>query len=594
MTSIEFPRRPVAFILYTLKNMSARHKFLVLAMMLIMALIVIGNLCMVYGFQLLVDRIPTSDNQHVWKDLAYPFGIVAVGVLFHTVMYRIRDICNALVVPDLLSDLRERVFYSVLDHSHEYFHNRFAGELANKINNLILSFREIFLARINEGVIPIVAATISSFILLWFVDSSLSWILIGVVSLVMMCSYGLGKMLGRASAHLADAESDISGQLVDAMTNVSSIKIFARKRHEISLLRDIHRPYIGAYRQYIKQQIIFWGSFDIIMSGFVLGFIWYLIAHKDSNSYSAGDIAVCVLVAWDMWWRMGIFSWHLTQLSGDLGRMQSALNEFVVPIGVQDPDNAVELTVPHGQITFDRMGFTYQSGHRVFDDFQLVIPPAQKIGIVGLSGAGKTTLCHLLMRNYDVTSGTIAIDGQDIAGVTQDSLRRNIAVIPQDPSLFHRSLYENILYGRPEASEAEVMAAAKAAQAHDFILATPHGYNTLVGERGIKLSGGQRQRIAIARAILKDAPILILDEATSALDSDTERLIQTALDTAMQGRTTLVVAHRLSTLAHMDRLIVMQNGRIVEDGTQAELMALKGAFAHLWSLQAGGFLPHKI
>ncbi len=224
----------------------------------------------------------------------------------------------------------------------------------------------------------------------------------------------------------------------------------------------------------------------------------------------------------------------------------------------------------------------------------MTIPKAQKIGLVGLSGAGKTTLCQLLLRNYNLKSGEIIIGGENIAEVTQDSLRQKIAVIPQDPSLFHRSLRENILYGRPEATEEDVIAAAKAAQAHDFILATQSGYDTMVGERGVKLSGGQRQRIAIARAILKDAPFLILDEATSSLDSDTERLIQSALVAAMEGRTTIVIAHRLSTLARMDRLVVLREGVIIEDGTLDQLVAKAGHFAYLWNLQAGGFLPKKI
>lgn len=230
----------------------------------------------------------------------------------------------------------------------------------------------------------------------------------------------------------------------------------------------------------------------------------------------------------------------------------------------------------------------------MFDDFSLTIPSSQKVGVVGLSGAGKTTLCQLLLRNYDINSGEIIVGGQDISKVKQESLRKNIAVIPQDPTLFHRSLYENILYGKPDATEEEVQAAAVAAQAHDFILKAQHGYNTEVGERGVKLSGGQRQRIAIARAILKNAPVLILDEATSALDSDTERMIQTALDTAMEGRTTIVVAHRLSTLAHLDRIIVMKGGQIIEDGNLQSLIAANGHFAYLWNLQAGGFLPEKL
>ena len=211
--------------------------------------------------------------------------------------------------------------------------------------------------------------------------------------------------------------------------------------------------------------------------------------------------------------------------------------------------------------------------------------------MVGLSGAGKTTLCQLLLRNYDINNGVITIGGQDIAQVMQDSLREKIAVIPQDPALFHRTLMDNIRYGKPEASDDEVMAAARAAQAHEFIIATSDGYNTMVGERGVKLSGGQRQRIAIARAILKNAPVLILDEATSALDSETERLIQSALHNAMVGRTTIVVAHRLSTLAHLDRIIVMKDGQVVEDGNLSQLIAANGHFAYLWNLQAGGFLP---
>lgn len=287
-------------------------------------------------------------------------------------------------------------------------------------------------------------------------------------------------------------------------------------------------------------------------------------------------------------------AYHLTQVSGDLGRMGSALNEFVRPVSVEDELDAPTFVPANGQINFVDVTFHYDSGHKVFEGFSLTIPSSQKIGVVGLSGAGKTTLCQLLLRNYDVNSGEIIVGGQNIAQVTQESLRKNIAVIPQDPTMFHRSLYENILYGKPDATQDEVIAAAKAAQAHDFILGTQDGYETTVGERGVKLSGGQRQRIAIARAILKNAPILILDEATSALDSDTERLIQTALDTAMEGRTTIVVAHRLSTLAHLDRIIVMKDGRVIEDGNLQSLIAANGHFAYLWNLQAGGFLPEKI
>jgi ABC-type multidrug transport system fused ATPase/permease subunit len=273
------------------------------------------------------------------------------------------------------------------------------------------------------------------------------------------------------------------------------------------------------------------------------------------------------------------------------GTIKEGLSKITKPIELTDAPGAQPIVVPKGEIVFDQVCFSYNSGRDVFDNLSLTIPAGQKVGLVGFSGAGKTTLCQLLLRNYDLNSGQIRIDDQNIAGVTQDSLRAQIAVIPQDTSLFHRSLAENIGYGRPDASMEEIVAAAKAAEAHDFIMKLPAGYETLVGERGIKLSGGQRQRIAIARAILKNAPILLLDEATSALDSVTERLIQTALNHAMAGRTTIVVAHRLATLTNLDRLIVLEHGQVIEDGSLSELLARNGRFAQLWQMQAGGFLP---
>ncbi|MDB5477938.1 MAG: transporter ATP-binding protein, partial [Alphaproteobacteria bacterium] len=271
--------------------------------------------------------------------------------------------------------------------------------------------------------------------------------------------------------------------------------------------------------------------------------------------------------------------------------MREALGLIYQPLQHEDKMEAPDLVAQHGAITFAHVDFAYPNGHKVFNDLSLEIPAGQKIGLVGFSGSGKSTLVHLLLRHYDIQAGSIAIDGQDIAEVKLDSLRRAIAVVPQDPNLFHRSLYDNIAYGREDADETAVLDAATRAEASEFIEALSETYETKVGERGIKLSGGQRQRIAIARAILSQAPILILDEATSALDSVTESLIQKVLRQAMQYRTTIVIAHRLATLKNLDRLIVLDQGRIVENGRLEELIAANGHFARLWQMQAGGFLP---
>lgn len=274
------------------------------------------------------------------------------------------------------------------------------------------------------------------------------------------------------------------------------------------------------------------------------------------------------------------------------GEIEEGLDEVLIPHEIVDQKNATTLITKGGKITWENVDFTYGAQH-VFEDFNLTIKPGQRVGLVGHSGAGKTTFVSLLLRQHEVTGGAILIDGQNIAAVTQDSLRNNIAVVPQEPMLFHRSIRENIAYGKPDATDEEIIAVAKKAEAHEFISALSEGYDTLVGERGVKLSGGQKQRIAIARAMLKNAPILILDEATSALDSESEVAIQKALHELMEGKTVIAIAHRLSTLREMDRIIVLDKGEIVEDGTHQELSRGNGIYARLWDHQAGGFLQEE-
>jgi len=594
MTKIEFPRRPVAFLSYFLKTLTAWQKTAIFLLVLITAAVVSSNFVMMYGFKLLIDGIPKADPNHLWVNLSWPFWIIVFCCLFHTIFFRVRDVVGMYSTPYVMNSLREMLMNNITRHSHDYFHNRFSGELTNKVNNILTTYHNLLWERVLHGFIPNISAIVSSFILLLFVDVSLAFMFLFIVMMMLLSVYFLGGYLGRSSANMADREADISGQLVDTLTNIASVKNFSQQSHEIKLLQKYQIPFVSAYQRFVKWEIIFWGVFDIFICTLVIGAVWYLIENYSKGHLTTGDMTVAILIAWDIWYRLSNLSWNLVALSGDLGKMSSALNEFVRPVSVEDIESAPVFAPKDGKINFSKMSFHYDSGHRVFTDFNLIIPSSQKVGIVGLSGAGKTTLCQLLLRNYDIQGGNIIIAGQNIAEVTQESLRKSIAVIPQDPTLFHRSLYENILYGNPNASKEDVMEASKAAQAHDFILETPEGYETTVGERGVKLSGGQRQRIAIARAILKNAPILILDEATSALDSDTERLIQSALNSAMEGRTTIVIAHRLSTLAHLDRIIVMKDGMIIEDGNLESLIAAGGHFAYLWNLQAGGFLPDKI
>jgi ATP-binding cassette subfamily B protein len=322
-----------------------------------------------------------------------------------------------------------------------------------------------------------------------------------------------------------------------------------------------------------------------------MGFSSYFLVHLYSkNLVTAGDFALIMGLSMETAYMIWFTMSEVEEFNTAVGKCKQSMTSLMVPLEIEDKPGAAVLQCKYGQIAFEDVKFHYKGTNALFQNMSIEIKGGQKVGLVGYSGGGKTTFVNLLLRLYDITDGAILIDGQNISDVTQDSLRASIAMIPQDPSLFHRSIMDNIRYGRIEASDEEVIEAAKKAHAHEFIAKLSLGYDSLVGERGVKLSGGQRQRIAIARAILKNAPILILDEATSQLDSVTENLIQDSLWELMENKTTLVIAHRLSTLLHMDRILVFDKGRIAQDGTHDELLAAGGLYKQLWDAQVGGFL----
>jgi ATP-binding cassette subfamily B protein len=389
---------------------------------------------------------------------------------------------------------------------------------------------------------------------------------------------------------VAGARAAVIGVIADILTNMASVRLFASKRFEHSYLkrsvdfsveRDQTRDWF-----FLKLHALQGGSFLL----FQVVCFWWMLNGLVSKTISPGDFVLVLTLNLHIIENFWNIAKEMRDFWEKMGNIVQGLKIIQSPIDIHDSSDAQQLVVTKGEIVFDNVQFQYHDAESLFEHESVVIKSGQKVGLVGYSGSGKSTFVNLILRLFDVTAGKIMIDGQDIREVTQDSLHEAIAMIPQDPSLFHRSLIENIIYGRRDATRDEVVIAAKRAYAHEFIVELSLGYNTQVGERGVRLSGGQRQRIAIARAILKNAPILILDEATSQLDSVTEGEIQESLWNLMQDKTTLVIAHRLSTLLHMDRILVFDQGSIVEDGSHEELLERNGLYKKLWEAQIGGFL----
>jgi ATP-binding cassette subfamily B multidrug efflux pump len=482
----------------------------------------------------------------------------------------------------------------MLGQSMAFYSDEFAGRITTKVMQTALSVREMIFTS-TDVLIGIGVYFITIVVLAGGFDLRLVWPFMGWLVLYGASVFYFVPRLGRIGKAQADARSMMTGRITDAYTNISTVKLFSHTHREAGFARAAMKEFMAT--GYAQMRLV--SLFEIVNHALVVGLImavggcalWLWTQGQVGTGAVAAVIAMALRISGMSHWIM----WEMTSLFENIGTVQDGISTLTRPRAVVDAPGATPLAVPRGEVRFDHATFSYGKGKPVIDDLSLTVRPGEKIGLIGRSGAGKSTLVNLLLRFHDLDSGRILIDGQDIAHVTQDSLRSHIGMVTQDTSLLHRSMRDNILYGRPDAGDDAMIAAAQRAEAHGFIgnltdLQGRTGYNAHVGERGVKLSGGQRQRVAIARVMLKDAPILLLDEATSALDSEVEAAIQASLNTLMQGKTVIAIAHRLSTIAAMDRLIVLDAGRIVEQGDHRSLLAQGGLYARLWAHQSGGFL----
>lgn len=490
--------------------------------------------------------------------------------------------------------LRWRFHRWLLNQSMGFFQDEFAGRISAKVMQTALAVRDVCII-VGDVLVFMIITFTSMAVVVGTFDTLLLLPFIGWLVLYVLMVIWFVPRLGATSKAQASARSLMTGRITDAYTNIATVKLFSHAGREAEYARSAMSEFlVTVYRQ---MRLV--SAFEIVnhtlMVLLILSTSGMAVYLWMQGMVGLGGVAAVTAMALRLIGLSHWILWEAAALFEHLGTVQDGLNSIAKGHAIQDADDASRLEVGAGEVRLEHVRFGYGSERMVFDDFSLRIAPGEKIGLVGRSGAGKSTIVNLLLRFYDLDSGSILIDGQDISRVTQESLRSQIGMVTQDTALLHRSVRENILYGRPDATDSEMIEAAKQAHAHEFImgLRDAHGrtgYDVHVGERGVKLSGGQRQRIAIARVMLKNAPILLLDEATSALDSEVEAAIQESLYDLMKGKTVIAIAHRLSTIAAMDRLVVVDEGRIVEQGTHLELLAHGGVYAKLWSHQSGGFL----
>lgn len=542
-----------------------------------------------YLLKIMLDAVPSLTPGTAIPKLALPALLYVCMALIIVLMYRLYDYIWLKLNPPLKRHIAKILMQRMMLHSDNLFQNHFSGNLANKIKDVMSGVPDFCKATMDVFIRHFIALIIAMFTVYHihpvFAQSLVIWIVVFIVGSVLF-----SKKAKYLSHRSAEVKSEVMGAIVDILGNMSSVRLFARAHYEIKKLNPALDAYVNADQKrdwYLLKVFTFQGLSFVIYQGVCL---FWLLRGLDAGYITAGDFALILTInisIVDFLWSLAI---DIGKYADLLGSISQGLSIPLSPLDIVDKPNAKSLEIKQGEIVFDKVHFGYGQKKKLFQNLSLTIHPGEKVGLVGYSGSGKTTFVNLILRLFDVQQGTIAIDHQDIKSVTQESLRQAIGMIPQDPTLFHRSLYDNIAYGETEADPQAIRHAAQKAHAHTFITSMPEGYDSKVGERGVKLSGGQRQRIAIARSILKNAPILILDEATSQLDSVTEQLIQESLWDLIQGKTTLVIAHRLSTLLHMDRILVFDRGRIVEDGPHDTLIQKNGLYKTLFETQVGGFL----
>ncbi|UNK58956.1 ABC transporter ATP-binding protein/permease [Pseudoxanthomonas daejeonensis] len=544
----------------------------------------------------IVDRLSSHTPATFLQAEGWNFVMMALVVL---VVMPALNLLSALVIHQtLLGNFPMRIRWQVhrylLRQSMGYFQDEFAGRISTKLMQTSLAVRETVIKLLDVG----------NYVIVYFggaliVAAAADWRLMlpfagWIVAYAFLLRYAIPR-LNKVAQQQADARSTMTGRIVDSYTNIATVKLFSHSHREEDYARDSMDQFLGTVHRQMRLATIVNVSNDALNMLLLFAVAATGINLWMNDAVSVGAIAVAIAFVLRLMGMSQWIMWEMSALFENIGTVQDGINSIALPATVDDAPGAQDIGPVRGDIRFDHVTFHYGKQGGVIEGLDLHVRPGEKVGLVGRSGAGKSTLVNLLLRFYDREGGAIRIDGTDIATVTQDSLRASIGVVTQDTSLLHRPVRDNLLYGRPDATEAEMVEAARQANADGFIQELVdgkgrHGYDAQVGERGVKLSGGQRQRIAIARVLLKNAPILVLDEATSALDSEVEAVIQENLYRLMQGKTVIAIAHRLSTIAAMDRLVVMDQGRIVEQGSHEELLAHGGLYAKLWQRQSGGFL----
>jgi ATP-binding cassette subfamily B protein len=543
-----------------------------------------------------IDAANGSTPATVWADHMWLFiWFVGFYLVARPLIFGLNTSAAAIIVePNLFPLILSRLHRWTIGQAVTFFDNDFAGRIAQKQMQVARATTDVASGTI-ETVAFAGASVVGSVALLTTINGGVAWLLVFWIAAYVLFIKGFLKKVRGASGARASARAMVTGQIVDTVTNMKTVKLFAHSKYEdrvalesMEAFRDkaIEYGIISSWFRLTLMAIA--GVLPVLLVGATV-WLW------SKGSATTGDIAAAGAISFRLAQMTGWVSFSLMSIFGNLGEVEDGIRTLTPPYTLKDADGAIEMPRVKGMIEMQGVSFAYGRRKGGLDEVSLTIHPGEKIGLVGASGAGKTTLVSVLLRLYDTEKGRVLIDGIDIRTVTQESLRRQIGMVTQETAMFNRTARENIMYGNPEASEEQMIAAAKQAEAHDFILglkdfAGRTGYDAYLGERGVKLSGGQRQRIALARAFLKDAPILVLDEATSALDSEVEASIQDALAKVMQGKTVLAIAHRLSTIAEMDRIVVLDAGRIVEQGSHADLLAADGLYARYWNRQSGGFI----